>query len=497
MKKITFSLPVVVIISLIIQVLGLIKSLLLASNFGANSTLDAFYLANVFTISIFSVINSAVTTVVIPALNKDEEIEKKNQNIANYVSIIETFSVLLSVIFFLFILIFREQISPNFNNQVQLIFISATFILMVSQQFRIRAGVSVSVFQSEGHYILPRFLDILPAFFPVLYLVVKPQVSIVELTLSIAVGYVLETIFLNIFQKKMDDRYVFKFKIRFTEKVKSLLQNTFPVIISSAVFQLQVLLSNYFASNFGKGYVTLLSNTNQVMGIFQGLFVGNIINMIYPNLVRDLLRNFKKGLSKAGNYISVTNLIVIVLLWGYFAVGKDLVTFLFVHGKFTSSNAEIVFRFSLILGLALPIDVIRDYFYRIYYSLGNTRIPMVNSIVTVIFNILLLAIGSNFFGPIILVVAPSVGTLWSCITISVRARSNDIKIPVRKVLGGLVFANAIGFFMYLVIRLINFESPILLFRLMVNVFIGASTICVFGVIVFLILKSFKEKNFFK
>ena len=77
MKKITYSFPFVIAISLIIQGLGLIRSLILAKDFGVSAALDAFYLANVLTVSIFTVVDSAITTIVIPELNSKNSFQQK------------------------------------------------------------------------------------------------------------------------------------------------------------------------------------------------------------------------------------------------------------------------------------------------------------------------------------------------------------------------------------------------------------------------------------
>lgn len=472
MKKITFSFPIIIVISLAIQGLGLVKSLILAKDFGASSTLDAFYLANVFTVSVFTVVGSAITTIVIPELNANIRFQQKKMYIEKYLTFIRSFSLVVSLVLFVVIVLGRNIFVPKFSDQIQILFIILTAILLISQQFKIQASFSVSLLQNEGHYIIPRFLDIIPILIPTVYLVLANSVNIKTLTYLTAIAYILETITFNYIQSRLNSDFIFRLRFGVDSDVKRMLTNTLPILLSSTVFQIQVLLSNYFAGFFGQGYITLLSNTNQIMGIFQALFILNLINMIYPKLVKDIKSNFVAGIARVSKYVSLTNLIVIVLIWGYAAVGLDLVKLLFVRGNFTIADARVVYRFGLVLGMVLPFDVMRDYSYRIYYAIGNTRKPMNNSVVTVVINIMLLVILANVVGPISVVLAPAIGTLFSTCSVLIKAHRDMIRVDIKNIIINYLLSNLLGSLMYLVIKTINYISDSLVQELLVNVSIG-------------------------
>src|SRR5699024_9854804 len=316
-----------------------------------------------------------------------------------------------------------------------------------------------------GHYIIPRVLDVLPVFLPVVYLLFSPRTNIIYLASITAIAYVLETIIFNFIQKRISDEYIFKIRINYNENVKKMLINTIPILCSSMIFQLQILLSNYFAGNFGRGYITLLSNTNQVMGIFQALFIMNLINMVYPLVVRNIKKNKISGIKKIGQYVTATNVIVILLIWGYIAIGKDLISLIFVRGAFTEQNAVVVYRFGIILGIVLPFDVLRDYCYRTYYALNNTKKPMLNSITTVIVNIIMLMLLAKMIGVYSIVVAPAFGTVFSTISIVIRLWKDNLKINLRVLLVGFTVTNLIGMCMFMFIKYIDYSSTILVMRL--------------------------------
>ncbi|MFD1318484.1 lipid II flippase MurJ [Loigolactobacillus zhaoyuanensis] len=483
MKRITYSFPFVITISLVIQGLGLIRSLVLAKDFGTSSMLDAFYLANVFTVSIFTIIGSAITTIVIPELNAKISFQQRKIYIEKYLTFIRILALILSSILFIIIIFGSNFIVPNFSTQNKILFIILTGILLISQQFKIQASFSVSLLQNEGHYITPRVLDIIPVGIPALYLLLVNSVNIVTLTILTAIAYILETMFFNYLQYRLNPEFVFRIRFGLDSDVKKMLTNTVPILLSSTVFQIQIMLSNYVAGFFGHGYITLLSNTNQIMGIFQSLFIMNLINMIYPKLVKDIKKNLQDGISHVSRYVSLTNLIVILLIWGYAAVGFDLIKLLFVRGAFTATDARTVYQYGLILGLAMPFDVIRDYSYRIYYANGNTKKPMSNSLTTVVINIVLIVIFAKLIGPASIIVAPALGTFFSTTLIVSRSYREGIKINIKSILLNYLLANILGFVMYLVINTSHYTSGNLVQELAINIIIGV----VFVVLVILLI----------
>ena len=411
---------------------------------------------------------------------------KRKKILEGYISTIRLLSIILSLLLLFIIGMNSRRIAPSFDDRIRVLFISLVSILLVSQQFRIQASFSVSLLQNEGYFITPRALDLIPAIVPLVYIVLVKNINILALIILTAIAYIVETLCFNFIQKKIDSRYIFKFRLKWSSAVKHMLRNTVPIFISSTIFQVQALLSNYFAGYFGKGYITLLSNANQIMGIFQSLFVMNLINMLYPSLVRAIKKQGKQGTKKIAVFTAMENFIVILLIWGYAVIGQDLVHLLFVRGHFTSANAHVVFRFGLILGSVLQFDVIRDMCYRGYYALGNTKKPMINSLVTVFFNVVLLVILSRTIGPISVVVAPAIGTIFSTISIIIRMYKEKISINLPLIVLSIISVNGLGFIMFSVIRKIDFFSTSILVRIGVNILIGIVTVAILSSIIFIL-----------
>lgn len=482
MTKILKSFPIVILITLIIQFCGLLKSVFLSKEFGASNELDAFYLANILTVSIFSVITAAISTVLIPNM---VDKKKTSQSTTNYMKVLFFISVLLSLIVVVFLFLFRDLINPNFSEDINKLFFQMILILVISQFFRIASSFYLSLLQTDNEYILSRFPNIIPAILPILYLLIGKNINMEILVIVIFCSYFLEMIVYYFVAKHKDKSNLTWVKpepipFRQDSEAKSMLRNTLPIIAGSAVFQLQILIINYLAGFFGSGMITILSNTNQIVGIFQGLLISNVFALVYPNIVRAVKNSLNEGKKRIENYIYLTNTLVIMVVWGYASVGKDLVYLLFYRGNFSKDSADFIYMFGLILIMGLPFSVIRDYFYRFYYAIDNTSKPTANTFLTVVFNLLCLFILQFFMGEFSLVLSTSLGTIISLFSIIKKLNKDEYRFDYRNLAISYIVLNAFGFCLFLITKFLGITSDNYLLNLAINSFIFI--ICFTGVL---------------
>lgn len=191
------------------------------------------------------------------------------------------------------------------------------------------------------------------------------------------------------------------------------MKNTGPIILSSAAFQLSVVFSNFIASYFGKGYVSIVGYSNQIVNIIHSLIILNIIMMLYPMIAKKFEENLIEAKKSLIQYINITNLFVIPIVFGFLALGDMIVEVLFQRGSFTSQNTYQVYLISGILFLAFPFNTMRDYIYRCFYSIKDTKTPSRNSILIVLLTILLIAVLAPFIQIFSIAIAPVLASVIS------------------------------------------------------------------------------------
>ena len=464
MIKLLKSFSAILGLTVLIQVFGLLRSVFLSKDLGASMELDAFYLANVLTVSVFSIITSSISTVLIPSIIKEKG--KSKTSSLNYLISIMRITLGVSLILFLLLFFFVDKINPNFTNNIQKTFLFTVLVLLIGQFFRILSTYFMSKLQISEKYFISRFPNVIPALFPLVYLLFTDNFRMVIFVSILASSYVAELLMyfilgdINIRKIKLSAFFLSSKKDKTS---RNMLKNTLPILIGSTLFQLQIIITNYLAGYFGKGYITILSNTNQIVGIFQGLLVANIFTLVYPRIVGIIKGNLLHGLKKVEDYIIITNFIVILLVWGYAAVGNDLVKLLFYRGNFTLESSNKVYIFGLLLMLGLPFSVIS--------------------------NICLLFLLKFVIQEFSLVVSISIGTLFSLLNISFQMRKDNFLLNWKRLLSSFILTNVLASIMFVAIKLFGINTENSLNNLLVNIPLGVLVIGISMTIIFFLFRN--------
>lgn len=472
-KKIGITLIAVLFITIGIQGVSLLKNVMLTKQLGASQTLDSFFLSNIYTVSIFNVISASITTVMIPEYSHVTLSNNKNKKyIEQYFTIINLFTLFLIIISMIVLYSGVNVFTPKFSIANQELFLKSTLILFIGQLFRVQTSFSTAVLQIKEQFVLPKIANLVSVCMPIIYMFYSKKLNILIMVFFITLGYFLEMLILSIYQYSKKDQRLFLNINKPEIKCKTMLMDTIPIILSSMVFQIQLLFSNYMVGYFGEGYITIFSNTSQIVGMFQILFVSNIISIMYPKIVSDVKTNITSSLSSLTRYIISTNALIILLVWGYISLGEDLITILLVRGNFSSEDGKIVYLLGIFLILSLPISVIRDYCYRLFYSLNLLKYPTINSLKTVVLNILLILLLSPFIGIYSVAVGPMIGTLTSTLSIIKSLNKIGYEIDNHKIIKYMLVFNFYGIIMFLSFHYLKITlfSPIINFIL--NMVIG-------------------------
>lgn len=485
------SFSIIFLITILTQLLMLIKNMWMAKIFGVSAIMDAFNLANIFTVSIIAIISAAITTVLIPLLsNKNNSIEEK-ESINTYVTIIFLFSMVVFLGFLIFGRPFISLFTSSMNDQMEIITFNLTIILAFSQIFKVYTGIGTAFLQTREDFISPKLATFIASVIGISYFFIFQKPTIYGITIVLGISFIIEAAFLYVKQKRMKINIKFSFKLK-NPTFKMLIKNTLPIIISSAVFQFSLIFSNFISSYYGEGYVSILGYSNQIVNIFHGLIILNIIMMLYPKLASKFNEDIKEGKRNLINYINLTNMAVIPIVFGFLAIGDLIVKVLFERGNFTSENTNQVFLMSSILFLAFPMNTFRDYIYRSFYSINDTKTPSRNSIIIVIITIILIALLTPIFKVYSVVIGPVLASIISLI-LSYKKLINRIgTIDYNK----QILKKHICFILSSIIMfIVVFLTRKCLDQFNLSALINLVILFPIGILVYIVMTYFMQKNF--
>lgn len=263
-----------------------------------------------------------------------------------------------------------------------------------------------------------------------------------------------------------------------------------PVIIGVSVNQINVLVDRSLASGLAVGGISALTYANRLNGFVQGLFVMSISTVMYPMISKMAAKNDIKGLEtsiiEAINSISI---LVIPATIGAMVFNKPIVKLLFGRGAFDptalSMTSNALFFYSIgMIGFGL-----REILARGFYSLKDSKTPMINGVIAVSTNIVLNIILSKFLGIGGLALATSISAILSStlLTLALRKKLNGfsfrkILLSWIKILMASLTMGVVAYFSYNFIHDIVGESIALVLS------IGVGGIVYLGILPFLKLE---------
>ncbi|MDT0111517.1 lipid II flippase MurJ [Listeria booriae] len=380
------------LLTLSTQFFGLIKNVFIAKIFGVGAEVDAYNLANTYTISITNLAIPAIIVVLIPFLTKRGDSVAERAAINTYVSV-------LLLVIALAVGIGIGSLSWVLKNQHGLsesltITLSIIMILSTAQVYRVLTAVLTAFRQVENDFLTAKIATLCGTILSSIYIIVAQSPSILLVSLFLTISFMLEATILLVRNRGFGFRIQFKWGNRIFRK---LIQQTGPVVFNSIVSQVSLLLSITLASFIGQGYVATLGYANQILSIIQALILVNILTITYPSMSRIFAKTTAVGKELFIKYAIVTNMLVIPLVIGIAVIGDLFTALLFERGAFTAADTKQVTLFMTVLGIGLPGLVLRDFIYRIYFCLDDTKTPSRISVITIIVNVLLLLILTPIF----------------------------------------------------------------------------------------------------
>ncbi|MHC5347862.1 murein biosynthesis integral membrane protein MurJ [Metapseudomonas furukawaii] len=153
-----------------------------------------------------------------------------------------------------------------------------------------------------------------------------------------------------------------------------------PAVIAFYIEQVNGFVGVYFASELGVGAISVFAYSNKLNMIFLSVFLVFLTASLFPRIAAVSVRNDQAELYVY--LIGCVRWIVIcsipaVIYMNFYSV--EIVRILFQRGNFMNEDvAKVASVFSVVL-LALPFCLVRDVMNRVFFSHGNTLIPVLLS----------------------------------------------------------------------------------------------------------------------
>ncbi len=413
-KKIAKSTAALVIFALIGKLFGFTRETLIAYYFGAGMETDAFTVS-LNAVSLLSLpLSSSIATTFIPMLARVEQEEGSKLKTYHTNNMLSLTTVLGAIIAGVGIILAPWIIrvmgggfdEPTYNLTVELTKIGMPVII-----FSAMVGVLTGYLQSEGRFAATGAVAIPLNIVYISYMIfLSGRYGIHGMSVASVLGILAQVIFLfpDTLKAKMKYFPVFDVKDKYVLHAISL---CIPVILSIAINDVNLVISRRLASGLAAGTVSWMNYANKLNTLILGVFISAITAVIFPILSKAFSSGDIFGGKKSmGSAVRFIILITLPSMVGLIVLSQPIVEIAFMRGKFLQYDADITSQMLKLYSLALCAMSLNTLLNRVYYSLQDTRTPLMIGGFSVILNVILNLILINFFGSFGLPLGYSIAT---------------------------------------------------------------------------------------
>lgn len=389
-KVLKSSLQVTAIVFLV-KILGLLKQSIVAMICGATYETDLFFLATGLVtqlcVVIFSSISISLLSLYFDSTAK-KDYEYATSVISSVLKVIIPICFVMSVFTCVLAPIFAKVLAPSYNaEQAKEL---ATIIRILSILFVLNAYyLIINVTLEAQKNLLPgKILNLLQNLFTIVFVVfVYKKYGVISLVYGMVFANVVGCIYITIRASKF---YAFGFRQLFRwSEVKQLLRLSFPLLIGNAMYEISDIIDKQIASQLGNGVVSYLAygtSINEIISSLIGTTVSSVLFVHYAAWVSEGRKDLIS--SELGKSIRVLVFILLPITVVGIVSRYDIVKILYGRGSF--GEYDIFCTSGVVLGYAVGFvfQALRANLVKVFYSLKDTRTPMINGIICITVNII-------------------------------------------------------------------------------------------------------------
>ncbi|MGL6107508.1 murein biosynthesis integral membrane protein MurJ [Romboutsia sp.] len=380
----------ILLATLFSKILGFFREVVLANFYGTGAYADVFLLTVNIPGLIVAVVGSAVATTYIPLYFEAKERDGEEGTI-KFTNNILNISFVLAIIIAILGLIFTEEFvkvfAGGFEGEKFTLAVKFTKIMISGAIFLAGSKIFASYLQVNDSFGIPALIGI-----PYnIIIIISIMISVNANPDILAIGALIAMASQMFFQipSSLKKGYRYKPYINMKdESIRNMVVLVLPMLVGVAIGQLNSFVDKALATTLGDGYLSALNYGGKLNDVIMALFVTSIITAIYPKLSKissgDNRDGFINLIVKSANYII---LLVLPIVVGCMILAVPIVRILFERGAFDAQSTMWTATSLKLFSLGLLASAVRDVLYRAFYSMSDTKTPMINGSIALTMNI--------------------------------------------------------------------------------------------------------------
>lgn len=375
------------------RVLGMLREILIARQFGTSGDYDAYVAAFripdlLFLVVMSGAFGSAFIPVFAGFLSREDY-----DHAWRLASAVLTYTVVIllivgQLVFFFAGPLMQSIVAPGLSGDEATLAVNLTRLLLLSPLLLGLGAAAQGMLQAHDAFTLP-------AIAPVLYnigiifgaLALAPALGVYGLAIGVLLGAAGHAgiQFIGLIRRGMQFRPTLSPHVHGLAEVATLMA---PRLVGQAAFQVNFIVMTNFASRLGESRVSAINYAYQLFMLPHGVLALSISTVIFPMMARQFELNqldaLKRTLRRALGPLIFLTLPAAV---GLFAFRISIVQVLFQFGSFSSDSTQLVGQALAYFSLGLVAFAVVEAITRAFYAMHDTRTPVIAALVTIAANI--------------------------------------------------------------------------------------------------------------
>lgn len=402
-KNVFRSIVDFIVMGMGIKALGFIRSILMAKQFGLSMESDVFYLVVSILFILASLFGKAVQTVLIPLLNKAETeggVKQKQNTVSNILNLMTVVTIGICIVAFLVAKPFiRLVLSGNATPEAVKL---GTLLLRAGLPmvfFYNLASIYRSYLQSEMLF-KESAMSLLPLnLVYIFYLVfLTERFGIIGLMVAQVTGIAAQLLLQWPVLRRLGYKRSYRLDLH-DPMLYWLMKRTPPVLLGIAANDLNSIVDKALASRLPVGSISALEYGLNFTTSIRMLFISVINQVMYPLLSKKAQEDDREGLNDL--IVKTTRYVTLVALPGSVLLARfalPVIQGVFQRGAFGYDESLMASVALLWYGLGMWGMGLSELYTQVFYSLGEVKIPVITSVLTLLSNLVLNLILMRYLG---------------------------------------------------------------------------------------------------
>lgn len=413
MKKIAL---VIMLLTIIAKVLGFSRDIILSYFYGASYISDAYLISITVPLSIFSFVGTGIATTYIPmygSITNKENVYNANIFTNNLTNIILIICMIITALVLVFTTPLVKLFASGFQGETLKLAVLFTRINIFGIFFSGLLYIFNGYLQIKNNFVVPALVSIPLNLVIILAIMISYNSNPIVLAIGTVTAMAFQVLLLIPFIKKTGYKPRLSINIKDTNLIK-MFYLALPATLGTSVNQINKIIDRTLASEITVGGISALNYANKLNLFIQGIFVLSLTAVMYPMITKMVANHNIAGLKKTLREVLIGVVIILIpTTIGAMIFSEQIVTMLYGRGAFDSqaiiitSSAMFFYSFGMI-GFGL-FEVLS----RIFYSMQDTKTPMILAAIGLILNIVLNIILSRYLGIGGLALATSIAAIFT------------------------------------------------------------------------------------